>query len=120
MVNLEYTDKKIVLSKIKKSSKTNKFFNLIVQNIKCILDKDVIIFDTSGNIYKSNENIKIENNIINKFKNKNTYTYFNKDEIFPIYINGYLYGGIIIVGYTTNNKKILNSYINLIEKYIEE
>ena len=82
--------------------------------------KNIIFFDISGNIYKSKENIEFDKNIIVKFKTKINNIYYDNNQIFPVYVNGYLYGGLIIIDYEEELKKQVNAYINLIEKYIEE
>lgn len=120
LLNIEYENDSIVISKKDIEDKTKKFLNLIINNMSIYFKKNIIFFDISGNIYKSKENIEFDKNIIVKFKTKINNIYYDNNQIFPVYVNGYLYGGLIIIDYEDDLKKQVNAYINLIEKYIEE
>ena len=120
LLNIEYENDSIVISKKEIEDKTKKFLNLIINNMSIYFKKNIIFFDISGNIYKSKENIEFDKNIIVKFKTKINNIYYDNNQIFSVYVNGYLYGGLIIIDYEEELKKQVNAYINLIEKYIEE
>ena len=120
LLNIEYENDSIVISKKEIEDKTKKFLNLIINNMSIYFKKNIIFFDISGNIYKSKENIEFDKNIIVKFKTKINNIYYDNNQIFQVYVNGYLYGGLIIIDYEEELKKQVNAYINLIEKYIEE
>ena len=84
LLNIEYENDSIVISKKEIEDKTKKFLNLIINNMSIYFKKNIIFFDISGNIYKSKENIEFDKNIIVKFKTKINNIYYDNNQIFQV------------------------------------
>lgn len=123
LLNIDIEDNKIVMYKKQDNSIVIKFLNIITRSLNKLLHKDVIIFDINGFYCLSNKNITFKTEFINKFKNKYNVLFYENinNKVIPFFVDGYLYGGIIIFNYKNEtDKSIVKEFLSIIEKYIEE
>ena len=67
LLNIEYENDRIVISKKEIEDKIKKFLNLIINNMSIYFKKNIIFFDISGNVYNLNDIIEFVKNLIVKF-----------------------------------------------------
>lgn len=123
LLNINISEDKILIYKKNEKQETGKILNIIVKSLNKLLHKDIIIFDVNGSHYISSKNITFKSEFINRFKTKSNILFYEniQNKVIPFFVDGFLYGGIIIFGYKNEtDRPIVKEFINIIEKYIAE
>lgn len=120
--NLDITleNDKVIIKKTSDDLYNRRIFEIIINIIKKELDLNINIFSINKN-YFNNSSIKLEDNDFKEFL-LNKKNIFSGYQIFPIYPNGILYGGILVelkdgeIFYDD----VIKIFQKFIEKYLEE
>lgn len=120
--NLDITleNDKVIIKKTSDDLYNRRIFEIIINIIKKELDININIFNINRN-YFNNTSIKLEENDFKEFL-VNKKNIFSKYQVFPIYPNGILYGGIIaeLKDEDIFYDDIIKCFQRFIEKYLEE
>ncbi|HPF82866.1 MAG TPA: AbrB/MazE/SpoVT family DNA-binding domain-containing protein [Bacilli bacterium] len=118
-LDISLLDDQIVIKKSSDDIYNKHIFDSIIASIKKEISIDINIFSIGGIYYNKNSLILSEQEL-EQFIKKNE-TSFKDKNIFPIFYNGILYGGII---YSKNLsyevEKVLLCFKSFLEKYLEQ
>lgn len=123
LLNIDIEDNKIIIYKKKGNYKVLKFLDIMTKSLNKFLHKDIVIFDINGSYCLSSKNITFNTDFINKFKSKPNIIFYENmhNKVIPFFVDGYLYGAIIIFSYKNEtDRNVVKEFLSIIEKYIEE
>lgn len=120
--NLDITveDDKIIIQKESEDAYNKRIFNIIIDVLKKEYMLKINIFNINK-VYADSYGVKLSEKEMKDFI-KNKKTKFDNFILYPIYPNGILYGGIILVKDNDTNvsSEVVSCFRNFIEKYLEE